>query len=255
MNLNYLNNKSKFALLIKTMFRKFLVIGFIGLSLSSCKEQKTDDVKGNTESKEKSVEELVYEKAKNRGDVNSAIYAINVILEKDSSRLDLADTLAYLYYRAGNPESCSDVVNMVLSKKPDDVKLLELGGVSDQTIGNFLGAIDKFERIYAINKDLKYHYQAGTIMLNAGMFTELEKLVQEIIDDPNSAGAKVEIPNVQGKPQEVSLKAAAFNLKGYMYAAQNKKEPAVKAFRSALEYEKYFDLPAEGLNQILYGGK
>jgi tetratricopeptide (TPR) repeat protein len=69
------------------------------------------------------------------------------------------------------------------------------------------------------------------------------------VKNPKSSDEKVGFPKADNTNQEVSIKAAALNLKGMVYMYQKNKTEALQAFNQALELVPDFELAKENVKE------
>lgn len=239
------------------MNKLWALLPFFLLSFSAC-DKKNADQNAPADSKEnpEAAHDLkLYELHYGRGDINSAIYALNSLITRDTSYSYYLDTLALMYYREGNAEACASVVDELSQKRPEDKALLELGGVAHQAAGNLAAAAEYFEQLHRVTGDLKYRYQVATILLNMGEFAQTIQYADEIIAKKESRTLDVELPNPRGQLIKTKLLSAAYVLRGYAQGSTGKKEEAITSFRKALEVDPNFELAAEAINDLLYRKK
>ena len=73
--------------------------------------------------------------------------------------------------------------------------------------------------------------------------------INMLVKAPKSTEEKVGFPKIDNTTQEVSLKAAALNLKGMVYMYQKNKAEAITALNQALEIQADFELAIENLKE------
>jgi len=234
--------------------KNLFVIIVLALLATSCKDKdnKTTEEPKIVVNEDANLQYKIYQEAIKRNDMTTAVVALNNFMALDSSKPELLDTLAFIYYDQKNPIAISEVVNKILLSRPNDTIFLQMGAASEESIGKFDEAIQKYNTLYNINKDLRFKYQIAYLNYNKEDFKEGDRLMAEVIADPNSEKSVISLPSETGQPMTLKVKAAAYFTQGVIYAQVGQKDKAVNFFRKTLEIESNFEPAAKYINQLLY---
>ena len=141
--------------------KNLFVIIVLAIFATSCKDKETKNSKETTtiENEDAALQYKIYQEAIKRNDMTTAVVALNNFMALDSSKPELLDTLAFIYYDQKNPVAISEIVNKILISRPNDTIFLQMAAASEESIGKFDEAIKKYYTLYNINKDLRFKYQ------------------------------------------------------------------------------------------------
>lgn len=191
----------------------------------------------------------VYKQAIMYGDYIAAANAIyDQWVEDTANALSYKDTLANLYFIRGQYYQTIALGKEILAKHPDDLRMQELVGASDQNVGNLKEALDFYQRIYAKTHDLFHLYQIASLQYGLARVGECQQTIDQIIADTGSVHQKIQITVAQGQAQNVPYKAAALNIRGVILKGLNKNDDAKKAFQDALAVDPDFVLAKNNLS-------
>ena len=168
----------------------------------------------------------------------NALYSM-IALRPD--RLGLKDTLAYLYFNSNNYLQVILLGNEILETNPARSEILELVAVSEQNLGLQKNALESFEKLYALTKDVYHKYNIASLQYMLKRYGECSESLNSILSSTDSLG-DVTISNNQGESQKVPLKAAAFNMRGVIALEINQIDVARQNFQKALELFPEFTL-------------
>ncbi|MEP0710924.1 MAG: tetratricopeptide repeat protein, partial [Algoriphagus sp.] len=103
-----------------------------------------------------------------------------------------------------------------------------------------------FESLYLLSGDNFSLYKSGYIQYSLKKYPEALNSMNMLVKNAKP-DEKVGFPKSQVETQEVSMKAAALNLKGMIYLDQGSKTEAKAAFQEAISLDPAFDLAKENL--------
>lgn len=236
---------------------QFVILALSLFFLFSCKP--AENTKSSGKSTDTAIEDQLYKDAIERKDLYTMLYAINTILVKDSSRTELLDTLMYVYYELGNPVASGILADKIIAKNPSNVDALKVAAEAFTSDGSLEKALVYLERLYSLESDPKVAYRIGTIYANLGNEAKAIEAMGVIINNPTEMDEiKIEqpAPSMQGKTQNIKLRAVAHSMLGIMYfEALKNKTKAMEQFGKALQVEPNYDLAATYLLEIRRSGK
>lgn len=183
-----------------------------------------------------------YKTAMRYYDLQSATSAIYAALALNPERTDLIDSLAYIYFAGEKYPQSFLVGEDILKRNEGRNDIREIVAVSKQSLGMSKEALADFEKLYAATKDLQFLYQISTLQYQLKRFGECISSLDQIIANPESEKQEVALRNQDGSGQKVSMKAAAFNVKGICALEVNQKDAAKDNFTKALELSPNFQL-------------
>jgi tetratricopeptide (TPR) repeat protein len=187
------------------------------------------------------LERSVYKNALKYSDLTVAKDAVYKMMAINPSDKSLRDTLLYLYFSGGSFGQCVLLSRELLAENPSRSNILEVKAVSEQNLGLVKEALESYEKLYATSKNLFHLYQVSVLQYQLKRYGECNNNIETILKDEKSMAEKVSI-NVGQASQEVSLKAAALNIRGVMLLEGKRDEEAKKCFEEALKIQPDFDL-------------
>jgi tetratricopeptide (TPR) repeat protein len=195
------------------------------------------------------VQNRVYKTALKNYDLQAATIALYNMLAIKPERTDLNDSLALIYF-AGERYAQSYIIGEEIVKAdPKRADMLELVAVSKQNLGLVKEALADYEKLYAIDHSVFYLYQIATLQYQLKRYGECVASLDQIIANPESEKQKVNI-RVQNGGQDVTMKAAAYNVKGICALELNQEEAARQNFTRALEIFPEFVLAKGNLDNL-----
>jgi tetratricopeptide (TPR) repeat protein len=115
-----------------------------------------------------------------------------------------------------------------------------------------VGALDRalphYESLHLLTGDNFSLYKSAFLQYSLKRYEEALNSTNMLIKNAKS-DEKIGFPKSQTETQEVSIKAAALNLKGMIYLDQGSKSEATSAFQEAIELDPAFDLAKENLKK------
>jgi tetratricopeptide (TPR) repeat protein len=162
-------------------------------------------------------------------------------------RTDLIDSLALLYFQMGSYTECILVAREILEKQPDKTSILEVKAISEQNLGLAKLALEDYEKLYPVTKNIYHLYQIATLQYDLKRFGECDVTIQRLMADEKLKETKIQIFLGQGQSQEVPMEAGIYNMQGMLLLNINKETEAKERFNKALEMAPEFVLPKNNL--------
>ncbi len=227
------------------------LILYFGLIASAFVACSTPGTESKTEAPDTRFEDAILQKAIKRGDVATALNHAHIILEKDSTRTGLYDTLFQFYFQMENPIGVAEVGQILLQTKPNDMDVLEATAMGLSAIQEYDKALVLHRRMFAITGDPQLKLTIATLLFQMKKIDEARTEIQWIVDHREiSDTMKVEQPSQAFGSQKISMLAVAYYSFGQIeYELGNKKE-ALKYWHKALATEPRYDRAATSINQI-----
>lgn len=181
-------------------------------------------------------------------DASSAIIAAQYIIAQEGWASTYVDSLAVLYYSAGNMVSCLAICEKILSQNPNRLDVLEVKGKSLLAQNRLFEAIEPYEKLFKSTNDISYGYTLAKLQYSGKRLMEALVTVNnalEIKTPEGKADVKVVEPtDNRGGTQSVVVKAALHNLRGLVVYDLNPKNNQIPlaCFEEALKLEPAYAL-------------
>jgi tetratricopeptide (TPR) repeat protein len=156
------------------------------------------------------------------------------------------EALANIYFDNSQFASAALVSIDLLQSNDKNVGALEIAAYSLEQLGAFDRALPHFESLYLLTGDNFSLYKSAFLQYNLQRYEEAMNSVNMLVKNAK-ADEKIGFPKSQTETQEVSMKAAALNLKGLIYLDQNSKSDAKIAFNEAIALDASFEQAKENL--------
>ena len=191
-----------------------------------------------------------YNLAMGYNDLVVATQSVYEILSVDSTNLAWKDTLARLFLIRGAFDQAVFVGKELLTKSPDDIRLIELVAVSLQSAGNAKESLEYYEKLYPKTQNLYHLYQIIVLQYSLARLGECSANIDLLLKNPDSEKGTIEVNVGQGYTQKVPFKAAALNIKGVIAKQLNENSAAEALFNEALKVMPDFILPKGNLDDL-----
>ncbi|AFL85630.1 tetratricopeptide repeat protein [Belliella baltica DSM 15883] len=225
-----------------------LVILTLSISSSFAQDAATPGVETLREKNER--DQRVYQLALRYNDLAVARMTLIGLIERNPTNSRYGELLATLYFESNQFSGAALAALDVLQVNDRSIEALEVAAYSLEQIGALDRALTQFERLHLLTDDIFSLYKTAYLQYSLKKHEEALNSINMIVKNTKSAEQKLGFPIENNETQEVSMKAAAFNLKGLVYIEQGSKEDARKAFEEALALEPNFNLAKEGLKGL-----
>ena len=168
------------------------------------------------------------------------------LMVRNPEDLRYLEALANLYFDAGQPASAALVALDILEINDKNIGAKEIAAYALEQLGALDRALPQFESLYLLTGDNFSLFKSGSIQYELKRYGEAMNSVNMLIKNAKPE-EKVGFPKEDGTTQEVSMKAAALNLKGLIYLDQNSKTEAKEAFNEAISLEPTFEQAKKNL--------
>lgn len=237
--------KMKFAVLIL-----LLCMGVQNFSFAQENESVAPDAKETSESNKarNEVDNRIYSLAMRYNDASVAKIKLYELMERNPGNQVYAETLASMYFEMEQYGSAALVSLDLLERNDKNLTALEVAAFSLEQLGALERALPHFESLNLLSGDLFSLYKAGYLQYTLKKYEEALNSVNRLIKDSKAAEQKLNFPKGENNEmQEISMVAAAENLKGLIYLDQGSNADAKTAFEAALEVNADFELAKENL--------
>ncbi|WP_192346796.1 lipopolysaccharide assembly protein LapB [Algoriphagus sp. Y33] len=191
-------------------------------------------------------DQAAYQLALRYNDVASAKSSLYHLIARNPDDIRYVEMLGSLYYEAGQAMSAALVSMDVLKVNDKNVASLEIAAYSLEQVGALEKSLPYFESLYLLSGDNFSLYKSGFIQYSLKKYSEALNSMNILVKN-SKPDDKVGFPKSQTETQEISMKAAALNLKGMIYLDQGSKVEAKAAFEEAISLDPEFDLAKENL--------
>ncbi len=193
-------------------------------------------------------DQIVYQAAMRYSDMAMAKTKLYELMIRNPEDVRYMEALASLYFDASQFTSAALVSLDLLKLNDKNVGALEVAAYSLEQLGALDRALPHFESLYLLTGDNFSLYKSAFIQYNLKRYDEAMNSVNMLVKNAK-AEEKIGFPKSQTETQEVSMKAAALNLKGLIYLDQNSKAEAKTAFNEAISLDPAFDQAKENLKK------
>ena len=206
-------------------------------------------VDSETNQKRNEIDRKIYQLALRYNDLAVARMKLFELIERNPTNITYPETLTSLYFEAGQYTSAAVSALDVLEMNDKSLIALEVAANSLEQLGALDKALPNFERHYLLTNNLFSLYKTAYMQYSLNRQDEALNSINMLVKAPKSTEEKVGFPKIDNTTQEVSLKAAALNLKGMVYMYQKNKAEAITALNQALEIQADFELAIENLKE------
>jgi tetratricopeptide (TPR) repeat protein len=204
-------------------------------------------VETETNQKRNEIDKKIYQLALRYNDLAVARMKLFELIERNPTNITYPETLASLYFEAGQYTSAAVSALDILEMNDKSLVALEVAANSLEQLGALDKALPNFERHYLLTNNLFSLYKTAYMQYSLNRQEEALNSINMLVKAPKASEEKVGFPKADNTTQEVTLKAAALNLKGMVYMYQKNKAEAITALNQALEMQSDFELALENL--------
>ena len=226
----------------KIMMTVALMLAMVTSVLAQDKPVETE-----TNQKRNEIDKKIYQLALRYNDLAVARMKLFELIERNPTNITYPETLASLYFEAGQYTSAAVSALDILEMNDKSLVALEVAANSLEQLGALDKALPNFERHYLLTNNLFSLYKTAYMQYSLNRQEEALNSINMLVKAPKASEEKVGFPKADNTTQEVTLKAAALNLKGMVYMYQKNKAEAITALNQALEMQSDFELALENL--------
>lgn len=218
-------------------------------TLAYAQQENNNPQDSETVRKRNESDQRVYQMALRYNDLSVARMKLMELIERNPNNNRYPELLATLYFDAGQFASAAVSAIDLLERNDQSATALEIAAYSLEQLGAMDRALPHFERHYLLTGNLFSLYKSAYMQFSLNREEEALNSVNMIIRDRKSSDERIGFPMDNNDTQEVSLKAAALNLKGMIFMGQGNKTEALEAFNEALSLSPDFLLAQENLKE------
>lgn len=191
----------------------------------------------------------IYQLAMQFNDPSVARMALYNLLFYSNNQSAVLDSLAMVYYNLNQMPSVALVTKENLKINPDNQIALELGAIAFNQLGAKDQALDNYERLFLKNNNSHTLYQVAQMQFELKRYTEAKTSADILLKRTDIDELKVRFSKLDKSQQEVSMRAAALNLKGQITLAAGDVEGAKKLYLEALNAAPGFEVAQVNLSK------
>jgi tetratricopeptide (TPR) repeat protein len=189
----------------------------------------------------------VYQMAMRYNDVSVAKTKLYELIERNPNNVRFAEMLATMYFEMEQYPSAALVSMDIVERDSKNTAALEIAAYSLEQLGALDRALRHFESLYLLSGDVFSLYKTAHLQYSLKKYEEALNSVNMLAKNKKSEEEKLAFPTKDNNQQEVSMKAAAFNLKGLIYKDQGSSAEAKKAFDEALASAPEFEVAKDNI--------
>jgi predicted Zn-dependent protease len=193
-------------------------------------------------------DQTAYQVAMRYSDFDMAKAKLFDLMIRNPENTRYMEALANIYFDNNQFPSAALVALDLIEIDGKNVGALEIAAFSLEQLGALDRALPHFESLYLLSGDNFSLYKSAFIQYNLNRYEEAMNSVNMLVKNAK-ADEKIGFPKSQTETQEVSMKAAALNLKGLIYLDQNSKAEAKTAFNDAISLDANFAQAKENLQK------
>lgn len=229
---------------------KGIALILIMISLSAAGELKAQNSNSVKDTQLYKLYQMKYVFGRKYNDASVSKDALYSMIAMDPNDDSLKMVLCYYYFEQNQYASSLFVSLDLLSRHPDHEDALKINAMSYENMGVRDKAIDVYESLYLKTNEVNVLYQAAMLQFELERYNECKTSLDIILKDPQANALKLNFAKNETEQQEVSLSAAAYNMKGMLEKRLGNKEEAKSLFEKAIEIEPEFVLAAQNLKDV-----
>lgn len=195
-------------------------------------------------------DQRIYQMAMRYNDPSVAKSKLYELMVRNPDNPRYAELLATLYYEMEQFSSAALVAMDALKIDDENISALEIAAYSLEQLGALDRALPYFESLHLLSDDLFSLYKTAYLQYSLKKYDEALNSVAMLVKNKKSEEQKLTFPKADNTSQEVSMKAAALNLKGMVYKDQGSQAEAKEAFEAALASAPDFEMVQENLKEL-----
>lgn len=227
-----------------------LLMSLASFGFVSAQEEETQPTKADTNKLRNQSDMKIYEMALRYNDISVAKMKLYELMERNPKNIRYPELLASIYFEMEQYSSSALVALDVLERDDKHIPSLEIAAYSLEQLGALDRALPHFESLYLLGGDLFSLYKTCYLQYSLKKYDEALNSVNMLIKNKKSAEEKLNFPKEDNSSQEITMLAAAQNLKGLIYKDQGSNSEAKTAFEEALNANPDFELAQKNLASL-----
>lgn len=225
-----------------------LVLAMISTNLSA-QEADTPAPKDSNAVRNET-DQRIYQMALRYNDTNVAKVKLYELIERNPTNPRYAELLASLYFEMEQYTSAALIAMDIVENDSKNTTALEIAAYSLEQLGALDRSLRHFESLYLLSGDVYSLYKSAYLQYTLKKYEEALNSVNMLAKNKKADEEKLAFPTKDNEQQEVTMRAAALNLKGLIYKDQGSNAEAKKAFDEALALEANFEIAKENVASL-----
>ncbi len=196
------------------------------------------------------LQKSIYQNALKYQDASTAKTALHTLIGLGATDAAYKDSLLVLYYSSQSSASAVLLGRELHAADPNNKITLAILAGAEQSVGLITEALDHYKKLYAISKSPADLYQGATLEYRLQRIAECKASLEAILANPASEKEQVYISYNEREGQNVPLKAAAWNIMGFLAQTNKEMEAAKTCFKKALEIFPEFTLVKNNIEYL-----
>ncbi|WP_194777780.1 tetratricopeptide repeat protein [Pararhodonellum marinum] len=229
---------------------KMITLILVGMSFGSFAQESNPPASTDSNKQRNEQDQRVYQLAMRYNDISVAKAKLYDLMTRNPNNTRYPELLASLYFESEQFGSAALVSLDILEVNDKSVTALEIAAFSLEQLGALDRALPHFESLHLLSGDLFSLYKAAYLQYSLKKYDESMNSIDMLIKNKKSSEDKLAFPTKDNKTQEITMRAAALNLKGLIYKDQGINEEAKKAFEEALALNPGFEIAMDNMKEI-----
>jgi tetratricopeptide (TPR) repeat protein len=188
--------------------------------------------------------------ALNLGDMQTAIYAVQSLITRDTANIMYLDTLVMLFQNSNNRLGVLQVSKKLLALNPNNMQAQENFATSAKQLQLYQDALNSYSQLYGLTNNTRYLYEVADIYYKVNNIAQGKQIFDQILNNPKSKTDIVPMLVAQNNVLQVPVAAAALNYLGFVEAQQNNIELARNYYNKAMEVFPGFIIAKNNLTNL-----
>lgn len=191
----------------------------------------------------------IYNKAVSVGDFLTAAGALNAILVKDTTQINVYDSLSLVYLNLSMDRAAALTARQGLAKNETET-LLQVSASSLKNLGDIETSLQQYLRLLELNpNDIAFLYEAAFGYIQLEAYAQAMQHLEMILVHPESS-SKLMTEFVNKTGQNVPYKAVALNMRGFIEMQSGDGNAAIRSYQEALQLVPDYQLALNNLKVL-----
>lgn len=198
------------------------------------------------------LQQEIYKRALRYGDANAIKTSLYTLIALDSTAggVHYKDSLLNVYYGSQGFVSAVLLGRELHKENEKNETTLAILAMSEQNLGLAIEALDHYKKLYELSQNPGDLYQAATLEFKLQRMLECNNSLDRIMANPKSDKEQIYIAYNEKQGQNIPIKAAVYNIRGFIANSANKVEEAKAAYKQALAIFPEFELVKNNLEAL-----
>lgn len=204
----------------------------------------------NGNDKEIKIEKEILNNARRVGDPTVAVKSLYALVVLEGENSTYKDSLAYVYFSARKYGPCYMVTTEVLQRNPKHIEMLEMNGISLESLGAIEKSAEVYEKLLALTNNNYHGYTVANLNYKMKKYEEAYVAIKkaETLNDEGKYNVTFAIN--QNHTQQIELLAAIPYLKALIEIELKNNTAAKLSLAKAIKIQPDFVLAKENLEVL-----